>query len=200
MEFYQKLQELRKSKGITQEELAKKLYVSRTAVSKWESNRGYPNLESLKDIAKFFSVSVDELLSSNELLNIAEKDQTETKNNFKSLVFSLLDLSVLLLLFLPFFAERELGVIKSVSLINLYGVELYLKILYYIFIALTVLIGIFMLVFQNCQTIYWIKSKYLISLSLGAILTILFMISLQPYASVFSFALLLAKVLLYIKY
>ena len=73
MEFNEKLQELRKSKGLTQEELAEKLYVSRTAVSKWESGRGYPNIDSLKEISMFFSVSIDELLSSEKLLFIAEK-------------------------------------------------------------------------------------------------------------------------------
>jgi len=46
MEFNEKLQELRKQRGLTQEELAEKLYVSRTAISKWESGRGYPNIES----------------------------------------------------------------------------------------------------------------------------------------------------------
>ena len=54
MEFNEKLQELRKQKGLTQEELAVTLFVSRTAVSKWESGRGYPNIESLKTIAEFF--------------------------------------------------------------------------------------------------------------------------------------------------
>ena len=54
MEFNKKLQELRKQKGLTQEELAEKLFVSRTAVSKWESGRGYPNIDSLKEIARFF--------------------------------------------------------------------------------------------------------------------------------------------------
>ena len=66
MEFNEKLQELRKSRGLTQEELAEKLYVSRTAVSKWESGRGYPNIDSLKAISDFFSVTVDELLSPTE--------------------------------------------------------------------------------------------------------------------------------------
>ena len=47
MEFHEKLQELRKAKGLTQEELAKELYVSRTAISKWESGKEYPNIDSL---------------------------------------------------------------------------------------------------------------------------------------------------------
>ena len=62
MEFHEKLQELRKSKGLTQEELAEALYVSRTAVSKWESGRGYPSIDSLKEISRFFGVTIDELI------------------------------------------------------------------------------------------------------------------------------------------
>ena len=77
MEFNEKLQKLRKQKGLTQEELAEKLYVTRTAVSKWESGRGYPNIDSLLAIAKFFSVTVDELLSSGEAIRLAEEDRRE---------------------------------------------------------------------------------------------------------------------------
>ena len=64
MEFHEKLQQLRQQKDLTQEQLAQQLFVSRTAISKWESGRGYPNLESLKGISKLFSVSIDELLSN----------------------------------------------------------------------------------------------------------------------------------------
>ena len=62
MEFNEKLQELRKNKGLTQEELANALFVSRTAVSKWESGRGYPSIDSLREISRFFSVTIDELI------------------------------------------------------------------------------------------------------------------------------------------
>ena len=53
MEFNEKLQELRKGKGLTQEELAERLFVSRTAVSKWESGRGYPSIDSLRELSRF---------------------------------------------------------------------------------------------------------------------------------------------------
>ena len=66
MEFNEKLQELRKSKNLTQEELASTLFVSRTAISKWESGRGYPSIDSLKALSNFFGVTIDELLSGDE--------------------------------------------------------------------------------------------------------------------------------------
>ena len=66
MKFCEKLQQLRKQKGLTQEQLAEKMFVSRTAVSKWESGKGYPNLDSLKNLSEIFSVSIDDLLSGEE--------------------------------------------------------------------------------------------------------------------------------------
>lgn len=53
MEFNEKLQELRKNKNLTQEQLAEMLFVSGTAISKWESGRGYPSIDSLKEISNF---------------------------------------------------------------------------------------------------------------------------------------------------
>ena len=53
MEFNEKLQELRKNKNLTQEQLAEMLFVSRTAISKCESGRGYPSIDSLKEISNF---------------------------------------------------------------------------------------------------------------------------------------------------
>ena len=200
MEFNKKLQELRKQKGFTQEELATSLYVSRTAISKWESGRGYPNIDSLKAIAKFFSVTVDELISSEEALTIAEEDSKQKENHLRDLIYGLLDLCIALFFFLPFFAESAAdGFIKSISLIEFSGIRLYLKTAYFVVISATTATGILTLALQNCQARFWIKSKTAISLSLGALLVMLFIISSQPYAAAFAFVLLAIKALMLIK-
>lgn len=63
MELYEKLYELRRASGMSQEELAEKLGVSRQAVSKWESGATQPELSKLIELSKLYSVSIDELLS-----------------------------------------------------------------------------------------------------------------------------------------
>ncbi len=199
MEFNEKLQELRKQKGLTQEELATRLYVSRTAISKWESGRGYPNIESLKAIAKLFSVTVDELLSTDEILTIAEEDGKRKEKHFFDMIYGLLDICIAMLLFLPFFAEKTDGVIQSVSLIALGSVQRYLKIAYLVVVIAMIVMGVMTLALQNVQTTAWVKSKTTISLILGTILVLLFMISSQPYAAVFAFVLLAIKAFILIK-
>jgi len=194
MEFGKKLQELRKQKGLTQEELAGALYVSRTAVSKWESGRGYPSIDSLKAIAAFFSVTVDELLSSDEVLTIAEADGRQIKTHVCDLVCGMLDLCMLLLLFLPLFAgESTEGVVQSASLISLGGVQAYLKVLYFVAVIGTAAWGILTLALQNCGARIWTKYKSAVSLAFGVLAVLLLILSQQPYAAVFALALLLIK-------
>lgn len=60
----EKIKELRKKKGLTQEELANALNVSRQAITKWESGDGSPDIDNLKNIALYFHVSVDYLIDS----------------------------------------------------------------------------------------------------------------------------------------
>ena len=62
MIFSEKLQLIRKSKGLTQEELAEKLSVSRQAVAKWESGQSYPDIENLLAISNLFHITVDYLV------------------------------------------------------------------------------------------------------------------------------------------
>ena len=62
MEFNNKLYNLRKQKGLSQEELASRLNVSRQTVSKWEIGESTPDMEKLAAISELFEVSLDELV------------------------------------------------------------------------------------------------------------------------------------------
>ena len=200
MEFNEKLQELRKNRGLTQEELAEALYVSRTAISKWESGRGYPSIDSLKEITKYFSVTIEELLSSDEVLSIAEEDNKQKETHLRSLVFGLLDISVLMFFFLPFFGQKANGVIQEVSLLSLNEITTYLKTAYYAIVISIAVYGILTLTFQNCQKVFWTKNRDKISLILNAVAVFLFIISSQVYAGAFLFIFLIIKALMLVKW
>ena len=200
MEFNEKLQELRKTKGMTQEELANELYVSRTAISKWESGKGYPNIDSLRAISKFFSVSLDDLLSSEQILDVAETELKTKVHKLKDIVFGTLDCSLIMFFFLPFFGQKRDGVIEEVSLINFTECASYIKVLYMIGLISIVVLGFLTLALQNCNNRIWLRNKSKISLSLSALLTIFFIMSTQPYASGFTFLFLIIKSIMLIKW
>ncbi|MBQ2971677.1 MAG: helix-turn-helix transcriptional regulator [Ruminococcus sp.] len=198
MEFNEKLQQLRKKKGLTQEELSEKLYVSRTAISKWESGKGYPSIDSLKEIAKFFSVTIDELLSTDEVLSIAQEDSKQKEKHQRNMVFSLLDLSVAMLLFLPFFGQKKDGTVQEVSLLSLSEIAPYIKIAYFVIVTAIILYGVLTLALQNYHNAFFDKTKSKISLLLNTVAVLVFIISSQPYASALLFIFLIIKVLMLI--
>ncbi len=193
MNFHEKLQNLRKQRHLTQEELAKHLYVSRTAVSKWESGRGFPNIDSLKAIATCFDVSVDDLLSGEELLALAQEDRKQQKMHLWDLLFGLLDCCTAMLLFLPFFAEKNAHAVSSVSLLALTGVHGYLKAVFLSVVLAMVVLGVLTLALQNYRKTFWVSKKYWLSLLLNAIGVCLFTICRQSYAAVFVFVFLAIK-------
>ena len=199
MEFHEKLQELRKQKGLTQEELAEFLYVSRTAVSKWESGRGYPNIDSLKAIAKFFSVTVDELLSGEEVLTIAEEDRKEKEAHFRDLLFGLLDLSAVTVFFLPFFGQKEAGYVRAVSLLRLTEIAPYLKAIYFAAVIGMAAFGIAVFALQNYRGAFWMRNKGAVSLLINTAAVFVFIISAQPYAAAFVFLFLIIKAAMLLK-
>lgn len=199
MEFNEKLQELRKNNGITQEELAQALYVSRTAVSKWESGRGYPNIDSLKAIAKFYSVTVDELISSDRVLVIAEEEEKRKEEHFRDLVFGLMDICALMLIFLPLFADRSGDAVCSVPLLSLHSTKIYLLIAFYDVTVSTFLCGVMTLAFQNKKKLFWVKCKRAVSIALSVIALLIFTLCMQPYAAVFVLVLLAVKAIMLIK-
>ena len=199
MEFNEKLQQLRKQKGLTQEELAEVLYVSRAAVSKWESGRGYPSIDSLKAIAKFFGVTVDHLLSGDEVLAIAEENGRQKETQMRDRIFGLLDCGMVLLMVLPFFGQVSDEGVREVSLLMLTGTQIWLKCAYMGLTAGMSLFGLLTLALQNFDHSLWIKYKTGISLGLHVGLTFLFILSRQPYAGGYAFLFLTIKALMMAK-
>ena len=82
MTFGDKLKKLRIDNKLTQDELADKIFVTRTAISKWETDRGFPNMESLKMLCKVFNISIDMLISNEEIENRKILDDKKTKQCF----------------------------------------------------------------------------------------------------------------------
>ena len=79
MEFGEKLKQLREEKGMTQQTIAEKLYVTRQAVSRWECGARYPDLLTAKKIAQILNASLDEMLSGEELKQNVEKEPVLAK-------------------------------------------------------------------------------------------------------------------------
>ena len=75
MTFKEKLVKLRKLKGITQDEFASAVGVSRQAVYKWESGQSYPEVSKLLEIKALFNISIDDLLDDNYEVVLPEKQK-----------------------------------------------------------------------------------------------------------------------------
>ena len=71
MTLGEKLKSARKSIGLTQEQLAKKLLVSRQAITKWEAGKGMPDIGNLKRLSRLLNVSMDYLLDSGESIDLS---------------------------------------------------------------------------------------------------------------------------------
>ena len=199
MDFGEKLQRLRKEKGLTQEALADALFVSRTAVSKWESGRGYPEIGSLKAIARFFGVTVDALLSSGEILSLAEEDQKRMGKRRTDLLFGLSDLLTALLFLLPLFNLRTDAGAVAVPLFSL-GVRPYLKWVYAAFVSLSVLLGALTLFLSWRSVSFFARGRVALSLFFSVVTLFLFVLGLHPYAAVFVFSLLSIKLAVLLKH
>ena len=198
MEFHEKLLELRKSRGLTQEELAEALYVSRTAVSKWESGRGYPGIDSLKEISRFFSVTIDELICPQEIIIAAENDKKALIGRYISVICSTLDILTAILLFLPVFGNGADSP-ASVSLFHLTGIQPWLKIVFIVIICMITLNGFCGVILSRFDKP--VRSRRLITT--GMALSIagvgIFIAARQPYAGILCFIILVIKAVLTIE-
>ena len=195
MDFNEKLQSLRKARQLTQEELAEAIFVSRTAVSKWESGRGYPSIDSLKELSRFFRVSIDELIGPDEIVAAAEDDRSSFAKKSAVLFCGLLDALTSLLLFMPVFGDSANSHSIATAL-SLTGVAPWTKAAFIIVIAVTVVAGICETVASHTEWPHLSRISLLAGLAASSIGVIVFIASRQPYAGIVFFAFLLIKGLL----
>lgn len=199
MDFNEKLQQLRKQNDLTQEQLAEKLYVSRTAISKWESGKGYPNIDSLKSISKLFSVSIDDLLSGEELISLAEDENHSNINKIYSLIFGVLDLMTLSFLFLPLYTRVDDDLIRSVSLFANPDANALTWTIYLVIPILMTIMGIVQIIAGRSINEKWYSISRTGSVLLQAFSIIAYIATRQPYAATLIFLFFMIKVILLIR-
>ena len=196
MELGEKLQQLRKSRGMTQEELAEALFVSRTAVSKWESGRGYPSIDSLKALSAFFSVSVDDLLSAEKLMDIAEKDTESKIRTVSGRLFGMVDLSAFLLIFLPLYPNPADGYVDSVNLLSFTGISPAIRGVYWALFLALILAGAVKIVLTELKAEKGQRTVTAFSMGVGIPCVFLLALTKEAYAVVVAFLLLIGKTML----
>ena len=199
MEFPEKLQELRKSRGLTQEELAEALYVSRTAISKWESGRGYPSIDSLKEISAYFSVTIDELLSSDKLLSIAKKENQSNIQNICGLLCGMTDLLSFMLIVLPLYPKTVNGYVYSVSLWMYTETAAYNRMIYWALFLALIASGICRILLTQLDIKAGQNIVSVCSITLSIVTVLYLVLAREPYAASVTFLLLIIKGMLLLK-
>ena len=193
MEFCEKLQELRKTRGLTQEELAEALYVSRTAVSKWESGRGYPSIDSLKEISRYFSVSIDDLLSGEKLIDLAAQENQSNVRSVCDLLFGMTDLLSVFLLILPLYPSTVDGFVYGVNLFAYTETTMLNRAVYWgMFLAL-ILMGVLNIVLMRRKAEEKQKIVTGCSVTIGVLTVIFLALTGEAYAVTVVFLLLVVK-------
>ena len=199
MEFNEKLQELRKARGLTQEELAEALFVSRTAISKWESGRGYPSIDSLKQIANYFSISIDELLSGERLITIAENENRTNLKKMGNMLFGVVDIFSFIMIILPLYPNKIDDYIYSVNLFNYTQTAVFNLVIMWSFYLALILIGISKILLTQLNIEKGQKVITNISLVLGILAVLYLAMTRDAYAITVVFVLLIIKVMLLFK-
>lgn len=199
MEFNEKLKELRSSRGLTQEELAEVLFVSRTAISKWESGRGYPSIDSLKEISTFFSVTIDELLSGEKLISIAKKENKSNIQSLCSILIGFIDLFHFLLIVLPLYPNSMKGYIASVNLFGYIETSVFNRMVYWGLFFLLMASGVIEIIVSKLKIEKGNKIIFIFSIVLSIAAVLFLALAAETYATALAFLLLVLKAGLYTK-
>ena len=173
--------------------------MSRTAISKWESGKGYPNINSLKSISKLFSISIDDLLSGEELISLAADENCTNINKVYSLVFGTLDVMTLSFLFLPLYIRQDSDLIRTVSLFDNPDVGIVTWMIYLVLPILMAAMGMVQIIVLHYLNEKWFSISRTGSILLQAFCIFAFVASRQPSATSLLFLFFMIKVVLLIR-
>ena len=193
MELSKKIKKIRNDNNLTQEQFAEKMLVSRTAVSKWENGTCYPSIDSLKYMSKTFNISLDRLLSSEEILEIARTENQSNISKYNNLLFCLLDIVRIIFIFLPLYSYKTNNFIYSVSLFNSNDLGTTLKIIFILIYIIYLVLGIIELFF-NYKGNNRLLNKISIFLDVTSIFNLLF--TKQPYVIALMFVIFIIKTIM----
>ena len=196
MELSKKIKKIRNDNKLTQEQFAEKMLVSRTAVSKWENGTCYPSIDSLKYMSKTFNISLDKLLSNEEILEIANNENKSNISKYNSLLFSLLDIIRIIFIFLPLYSYKTNNFVYSVSLFNSNDLGLMLKIIFISIFIIYFIIGFIELILNYKEKTPIINK---LSLFLDAISIFILSFTKQPYLIALMFIIFTIKIIMLLK-
>ena len=196
MELSKKIKKIRNDNKLTQEQFAEKMLVSRTAVSKWENGTCYPSIDSLKYMSKTFNISLDKLLSNEEILEIANNENKSNISKYNSLLFSLLDIIRIIFIFLPLYSYKTNNFVYSVSLFNSNDLGLTLKIIFISIFIIYFIVGFIELILNYKERTPIINK---ISLFMDIISIFILSFTNQPYLIALMFIIFTIKIIMLLK-
>lgn len=123
MKISEKIKEIRNNEKLTQEQFAEKIYVSRNSVAKWETNRGYPDIQNLITISEKFNISLDELIKEDSKVKNKVLAESSSKKWHILVILYLIAIIIYIFYFLIFHKIFMIGFL--VSTFFMLGIEIY---------------------------------------------------------------------------
>ena len=163
------------------------------------AGRGYPNIDSLKEISKFFSVSIDDLLSGEKLVSIVEKENKSNIRNICDLLFGIVDLMAITLIFLPLYPNLVDGYIYSVNLFAYTQTTLFNRMVYWTMFIVLILLGGLKVLLNKLKIEKGQKAITDISIIINIITVLFLAMTRDAYAITMAFLLLIIKGMLVLK-
>ncbi len=160
--------------------------------------QGYPSIDSLKEISRYFSVTIDELIRPREMITAAEDDKRAMLCRYVSVICNALDVLTAVLLFLPVFGNGA-DVPASVALFGLTGVQSWLKGVFVAVIGMMTLNGICGVILSRFDRPVWNRHRMITGMALSVIGVGIFIGTRQPYAGIICFSILVIKAWLMFK-